>query len=296
MKFGFVVLHYKKDDDTSECVDSIEKIAGNKIIYIVDNYSNNGSYERILKKYKYKDNIICIHLEKNLGFAKGNNVGIRKAKKDGCNFICVLNNDTVIKQKDFIEQCAQMWQRTQYAVYGPRIISLIDGLDQNPFLVPRHYVKSVSDATKLYMLGAIKYFSILLHLPVWWEKDDDHKTFNGGKELVTLDSQNEDFLLCGACFVLSPIYLEKYDQICNLTFMYEEETIIYMLSRLLNYKVVYSPDAVVYHKEKSATNAVNMSDRQRLLFGYGEDFKSRGKVLKIMLHKNNKGYLEKLLI
>lgn len=39
----------------------------------------------------------------NLGFARGNNKGYRYAKNTlGCNYIIMLNNDTIIIQHDFL--------------------------------------------------------------------------------------------------------------------------------------------------------------------------------------------------
>lgn len=297
MKIGFIILHYKTFSDTTECVESLKKInrIEQSVIYIVDNCSNNGSEEKLEKKYSFENNIKIIKSDKNLGFAKGNNLGIKAALRDKCDFLICLNNDTLIKQANFIDEVVTAWKRTQYSIGGPRIISTIDGLDQNPFIVPRHFIKSIKMALKLYLLGLIKYSFVKLHLPQFWDKGSNKNKFNGGLYNQELNSDTTDFLLYGACIILSPTYLRKYNKLCGMTFMYEEETIIYLLSRLLNYKVEYIPDAIVYHKEQSSTKDAFGTGRKKELFGYREDFKSRYQVLKLMLHANNKQYLQKKL-
>lgn len=294
MKFGFVILHYKTQRDTVECVDSLLKLHGNYQIIIVDNYSNNGSLEYL--KIKYESNR-CIHIitsKANLGFAKGNNLGIKYAVKNNCDFVVLLNNDTIIEQRDFIEKCIYSWNKYNFSVAGPRIISLADGKDQNPFMVPRHFIKTKKEAVKLWTLGLVKYISILVGLPEWWESGDKKGDLTGGLEHKILYSDNEDFLLCGAAMILSPSYFSKYSKLCEYTFLYEEETIIFILSRLLGYSMLYDPNIIVYHKEKSSTNAL-VRGRKKLLFCYREDYKSRKNVLRIMLHKNNKLFLENLI-
>lgn len=292
MKFGFVILHYKTLNDTLECVESLKNLDGfeNNMVYIVDNFSNDGSVKKLLTVCAEYKNILLIESSRNLGFAKGNNLGIEKARNDNCDFVMLLNNDVVVKQKDLIDQIIKNWDDYHFAIGGPRIISTVDGLDQNPFMVPRHFIKNKKMALKLYLLGLIKYLFVKLRLPIFWE--NDRQSLNGGLFEKKLSNDKNDFLLNGSAIILSPTYFEKYDKLFDMTFMYEEETIIYILSRLLNYKVEYIPSIVIYHKEQSSTKKAFDTKREKLLFGYREDFKSRYQILKLMLHENNKKYLE----
>lgn len=91
---GYVILYYLTDKDTVECVESIEKYSlDNKYkIVIVDNYSNNGSLERVKDKFSGYSNVHIVESKKNLGFAKGNNLGIEYLKQYyDVDFICLLN-------------------------------------------------------------------------------------------------------------------------------------------------------------------------------------------------------------
>lgn len=295
MKFGFVVLHYKTTEDTIECVESLLKLTGNACIIIVDNFSNNGSLEKLEENYCGNTKIVFVCANENLGFARGNNLGIRKASELGCDSVVLLNNDTIINDTDFMVKCAFIWKKYRFAVCGPRIRSLIDGMDQSPFIIPRHFIKSKKDAFKLFLLGAIKYYSLKLGLPEWWGKSSERISLSNGLQESVLTSDKTDFLICGAAIILGPTYFERFNQLCDKTFLYEEETIIYLLSNLLDYCVIYHPDLEVLHKEQSSTKLVHGTGREKLLFGYGEDYKSRKQVMKIMFHSGNTKYLESLL-
>lgn len=295
MKFGFVVLHYKTINDTIECVESILKIDGNYQIFIIDNYSNDGTYEELCNIYSKQDKIILYSNKSNLGFAKGNNEGIKIAQEYNCDFVVLLNNDTAIYQRDFIEKCIKNWEKSKFSIAGPRIISMVDNKDQNPFIIPNHFIKTRRSAFKLYMLGLVKYIMVLIGIPEWWENSNTNESITNGKESNYINSDTGDFLLCGAALILSPTYFEKYSKLCELTFLYEEETIIYILSRILNYRMEYNPNIVLYHKEQSSTKFIFGKGREKKIFGYKEDFRSRKQVLKIMLHMKNNGYISNLI-
>lgn len=103
-KIIFVILHYLTYEDTIECVESITNNINykNYEIIIVDNASKNGSYEAIEDKFRYSEKIYIIKSNKNLGFAKGNNIGYKFAKNNlNADFIITINNDTIITERLF---------------------------------------------------------------------------------------------------------------------------------------------------------------------------------------------------
>ena len=100
---GFVILHYKTTYQTINCVNSIIKNVQEKyVISIVDNYSNNGSIELIESEFIKNKNVHIIKNNKNIGFAKGNNLGISWINNVfDVNYIVVMNNDTQILNNKF---------------------------------------------------------------------------------------------------------------------------------------------------------------------------------------------------
>ena len=78
----FIILNYKTYKDTLVLVDSLlEQGLGNRRIIIIDNASPNESYEILNAKYGNNGSVDVIYSEENGGFSKGNNIGLRFAKK-----------------------------------------------------------------------------------------------------------------------------------------------------------------------------------------------------------------------
>ena len=70
-------------------------------IIVVDNASDNGSYEKLLQCYGNASYIHFLHNRKNLGYAAGNNVGFQYAKKVlKADWICLANNDVIFQEKN----------------------------------------------------------------------------------------------------------------------------------------------------------------------------------------------------
>ena len=100
---SFVILHYKNLKDTIECIESIQKLEEQKEIAIVVVDNNSLNEEGIQEIKKYTQDLVL--LDDNMGFAKGNNMGCKYAiKKYNPSFLCVINNDIIINQKDFIKE------------------------------------------------------------------------------------------------------------------------------------------------------------------------------------------------
>lgn len=87
-----ILVNYKNKKLTENCIKSIKSSQSllNYEIIVVDNDSQDGSYEYLLSKFP---DISVIDSQHNGGFAYGNNVGVRKASGK---YLLLLNNDTVI--------------------------------------------------------------------------------------------------------------------------------------------------------------------------------------------------------
>jgi len=97
-KVYIIVLNWNTYDDTVECLESLLKLDyPNYQIVVVDNNSTDGSAEKLETWLAGKQQLPLLKTGKNLGYAGGNNVGLRYALGQGdCDYTWVLNSDTVV--------------------------------------------------------------------------------------------------------------------------------------------------------------------------------------------------------
>lgn len=284
-KVAFVILHYLAVDVTVRCIESIHNILryDNYNIIVVDNGSNNDSGKKLIKLYENDSTVKVICLEKNLGFSAGNNVGYIYAKEQlDSEFIFVINNDTELIQEDFVEKAIKCYKDTQYYVLGPDIINL-QGVHQSP---QRDHVITKAEARIWYIKRYL--FSIYLHMHKKLKLPNDFLIYqkyinheNSRKANFSTDVMQENVELQGACFIFSPIYIERNRKAFDeLTFMYGEEALLLIKCTKNEWKVVYNPELKIRHAEKSVTKRINRNVIQREIFYSDNLVKAVGVILK----------------
>jgi hypothetical protein len=86
-----VILNTNRREDTLQCLDSLRcNTYPNHKVIVLDNHSSDGSVPAIREAYP---DVQIVNLEKNLGYAGNNNVGIEIAMKQGADWVFVLNED-----------------------------------------------------------------------------------------------------------------------------------------------------------------------------------------------------------
>lgn len=104
VKVAVVLLNWNGCSDTLECLSSIyQQNFSDFVVYVADNGSSDQSTIVIPSAFPK-----CRFLKfgRNFGFAEGNNKAIEQAIAHGCEFVLLLNNDTIIAE-DFIGQLEQ---------------------------------------------------------------------------------------------------------------------------------------------------------------------------------------------
>ncbi|MBC8103828.1 MAG: glycosyltransferase family 2 protein [Cytophagales bacterium] len=114
-----IIVNYKGADDTIACLSSLAAQEGVDLEPLVlENASGDGSAEKIRSAHP---GVGLIESETNTGFAGGNNLAIRHALQGSCDYLFVVNPDTVM-EPDCLRQllaCAQA--NPDAAVVGPAI-------------------------------------------------------------------------------------------------------------------------------------------------------------------------------
>ena len=89
-----VTVNWNRAEDTLECLASLSRSTyQNLSILVVDNGSTDDSRELISLNYPLVEQI---HNSDNLGFARGYNLGMKKAVSSGAKFVFIINNDATV--------------------------------------------------------------------------------------------------------------------------------------------------------------------------------------------------------
>lgn len=258
----YVILHYQVIDETETCVKTIKTNTSDAFhVIIVDNASPNGSGKTLVDEYKEDSSVKVILNPDNSGFAKGNNLGYREAKKYNPDYIVVLNSDVEITEKDFCDKLEQAYKKYKFDVLGPDIYSTKAKYHQNPQRNKNCSLEELKSAEKklafkdkFKFLLRIKY-SILHKTATQEIHENDYKDAQTG------------VVLHGACYVFSRKFIENHDNCFHPgTFMYYESYILHYLGMREDLTFLYDPDIVVKHHEDASTDATYNDQYKKSVF------------------------------
>lgn len=251
-KVAVVILNYLNYKDTIECIESLMKDTyKNKEIIVVDNASRNESI-KILSNYITNSNIKIHFLinETNEGYAKGNNLGILFARDVlNCEFILIVNNDTVFIDEKFIFKLIASYEKG-IAIIGPRIIAQ-NGYEQNP--VGNMKLKNNDDRAKVFIKEKIKHIiQKNKKIESMFNKYKKYKKILTN-EFLSRKKTSDILVLHGACMLLTPEYFKYYPFLYPKTFLYYEENILTIITHKVGLKKKFIANAKILHKEDQSS-------------------------------------------
>lgn len=215
-KVSIIILNWNGWRDTVEAVESCLKLSyGNFSVLLVDNASSDGSEAILRERFP---NVVLIQTGANLGYAGGNNVGIRRALADGAEYVWLLNNDTTVDPAALGEMM-QVAADPTVGMVGPKILL---------YSRPDH-LNCVGSTINL-MTGQPRLIGL-------GEKDDGR--FD---ELCDMDT------LSGCSLLVGKNVLEKVGFMDESFFLYYEETDWILRTKRAGYRMVYVPKARIWHK------------------------------------------------
>lgn len=215
-----VTVNYNQPGETAEMLDSVMKISYPNIeIIVVDNGSTVGNLEEAISEYA---TVKIIKSPENMGFAGGNNLGIRASTGD---YILLLNNDTLV-HPDFLEPLVIKCQENpKIGVVSPKIYFF-----HSPGVLQ---YTGVSEINTLTTRGG-----------GWGSRMKDEGQF---------ESDTETFFGHGAAMLIPKKVIEQVGLMAEIFFLYYEEMDWCKRIRNAGYKIFYVHNSVVYHKESVST-------------------------------------------
>lgn len=267
--FGYVILHYQSIEITKKCVDKLLMFSKDNPIIIVDNCSPNGSGKQLEKMYSKCINITVIINEENQGFAKGNNLGYQYIKrKYSLNYVVVMNNDIMIEDNDFAVIIEQFMEKNEVDVCGPDMVTL-KGNHQNPLQLKPYTSKYLQRRVR-----ADKIEVLLLRTRLFWKLYENYKKTNK-IPIRTKQPTVFDCILHGSCIIYGPEYIKReQNAFLPITYMYNEEAILYDYLVHKGYKTGYCSDVTILHMEGVSTSERIENKKKKVMFRFKNNIKS----------------------
>jgi GT2 family glycosyltransferase len=115
-----VVLCYNGVADTVACLESLQRLDYPRAdVLIVDNASQDGTPAIIRDRFP---DVQVLETGANLGYAAGNNAGLRYALDHGYDYALLLNNDTIVESRLISALVEATEADSRIGVVGPKIL------------------------------------------------------------------------------------------------------------------------------------------------------------------------------
>ncbi len=257
MRIALVTLHYKNLDDTLGLLSSLSQVeipeATDLSIYVVDNENSPVLKQELSKNYP---EVKLIKSQVNLGFAAGNNLGLKQAIDDGNEILVTINNDTYVERDLIRKIISSPVQDSSVGVIGG-LIYFAPG-----FEFQKKYVKNELGKVIWYAGGKFDWDNILgsnAHVD-----EVDRGQFN--------KVENTDFVT-GALFITRANVLAKVGFFDDKYFMYLEDVDLCHRMKLAGYRILFDPRIKMWHKVAQGSSiGSSLNDyfitRNRLYFGF----------------------------
>ena len=111
-----IVVTYNGIQWIDKCLDSLQKSSVKNNIIVIDNHSTDDTPERIQSNYP---DIEFIKASTNLGFGKGNNIGLKKAVENNADYVFLLNQDAWLETTTLQTLIEAQKSNPAYGVLSP---------------------------------------------------------------------------------------------------------------------------------------------------------------------------------
>lgn len=218
-RVSIIILNWNGLEDTVECLESLRKITyPNHDVIVVDNGSK-GNDAQVLEE-RFGDYIHLIRNDRNYGYAGGNNIAIRYVLDNSSpDYFLLLNNDTIVGP-DFLGQMIEVAESdASIGIVGPKVYY-------------HNFPTRIQGAGGRVNMrtGQASHIGI--------------KEIDAGQ----YDTQQQVDYVFGCCLLITKEAIQKVGLFDESYFSYWEETDYCFRAREAGYKVVYIPEAKIWHK------------------------------------------------
>ena len=235
---SIIIVNWNTGDLLLECIQSIKETIKNYEyeVFVVDNASSDSSLENA--EHKHSD-LIILKNQKNLGFAKGNNLALSRCQG---RFILLLNPDTILIDDAVDRMCEYLDAHPSTVVIGPRLLN--DDGSHQPSTACSYPTLSIiiNEAS-----GLIKLFP----------------KFSSTRGLYIRSRENKSIevdWVSGACLMTRAEIIQKVGMLNEgFHLYYEDQEWCYRIKKS-GYKIIFFPQAKVLHYGNQSIRRLTLDD------------------------------------
>lgn len=234
---SIITVNYNGMQDTCAMIDSLPRQDDVEII-VVDNGSKGDDASAIQERYPH---VRVIRSEENLGFAGGNNLGIRAAQGD---YLFFINNDTEARDN---------W-------HPELLIQRLESSERIGMVCPK--IRFAWDPSPIQFAGYTPLSSVTMRNRSIGFDEEDRGQY---------ETPHSTPYAHGAAMMVRRDVVEKVGLMPECYFLYYEELDWSMMFTRAGYEIWYDPCCTIYHKESRSTGQGSplrtyYTTRNRLLF------------------------------
>lgn len=229
IKLSIIIVSWNTAQITKKCVDTINQYLPESEIILVDNASNDDTV-KILSKIK---NVKITVNQSNLGFAKANNIGFKKASSD---FIIFMNSDIELLDSTLLDMVKYLKDNPKIGLIGPKFL--------NPDKSPQASVfppQTIFNAFKEFWLG---------------QKESYSKYIPKGDNPIKVN------YVSGGCIAIRKEFFQKIGLWNEKYFFYYEDMDLCQQVTKMNKDIVYFPKCLVIHRHGASGKKLANDENQ----------------------------------
>jgi len=232
---SIIIVGYNSEKYLKECLESVFASSYNKFeVIFVDNNSQDNSKEYIEKNFP---RVNLINSKDNLGFAGGNNIGIKKAISDKSDYIFLLNPDTIIDQNCL----GKLVEKADGETILQPLILLHDGKQKTDLI---NSAGNILNFLGFSYCGSYK------------------------KKRSEIISDKDIPVASGAAMFIPVKIIKKIGAFDESFFMYHEDVDLSWRAMIAGHNIRLTRDSLIWHKYSFSRNKNKMfyTERNRILF------------------------------
>lgn len=229
-ELSIITVNYNGLKDTCELMDTLPLDDTSLEVIVVDNASKNNEAAIIEQRYPQ---VKVIRSEKNLGFAGGNNLGIKAARGK---YLFFINNDTLLYKEVEREE----WKEKGY-VFRP-LIDRLESSSKIGVVCPK--IRFTWADSPIQFAGYTPLSSVTMR---------NRSIGFGEKEQGQYNAPHPTPYAHGAAMMVKRETIEKAGMMPENYFLYYEELDWSAMIRRAGYEIWYEPAFTIFHKESQAT-------------------------------------------